>query len=197
MRHKKNFNHLSRKSAHRKAMLRNMAISLIEHKRIKTTIAKARALRTFVEPVINRSKEDTTHSRRMVFKRLQNKDAVNTLFREIAQKVSEREGGYTRILKIGNRLGDNAEMCYIELVDYNETYQPEKAGKTKRKRTRRAGSGSSSKAETTQEQKEEHVEENSEEKNEAEEIKNETVNEESSENVSENEDSKEEEKKDE
>ncbi len=140
MRHRKKFNHLGRKSAHRKAMLSNMAISLIEHKRIKTTLAKAKALRTFVEPIINRSKDDTTHSRRLVFKKLQNKNAVSTLFREVSQKVSGREGGYTRILKLGNRLGDNAEMCYIELVDYNEVYSTEKTGKTKRKRTRRGGS---------------------------------------------------------
>ncbi len=137
MRHRKKFNHLGRKKAHREAMLSNMAISLIEHKRIRTTVAKAKALRSFVEPIINRSKEDTTHSRRMVFKRLQNKQAVNELFREISQKVADREGGYTRILKTGNRLGDNAQMCIIELVDYNETYFSEKTAKTKRKRTRR------------------------------------------------------------
>ncbi len=140
MRHRKKFNHLGRKKAHREAMLSNMAISLIEHKRIRTTVAKAKALRSFVEPIINRSKEDTTHSRRMVFKRLQNKQAVNELFREISQKVADREGGYTRILKTGNRLGDNAQMCIIELVDYNETYFSEKTAKTKRKRTRRGKS---------------------------------------------------------
>ncbi len=139
MRHRKKFNHLGRKKAHRKAMLSNMAISLIEHKRIKTTVAKAKALRSFVEPLINRSKEDTMHSRRMVFKKLQSKQAVNELFREISQKVAEREGGYTRILKTGNRLGDNAEMCIIELVDYNENYYSEKSAQTKKKRTRRRG----------------------------------------------------------
>ena len=139
MRHRKKFNHLGRKKAHRKAMLSNMAISLIEHKRIKTTVAKAKALRSFVEPLINRSKEDTMHSRRMVFKKLQNKQAVNELFREISQKVAEREGGYTRILKTGNRLGDNAEMCIIELVDYNENYYSDKSAQTKKKRTRRRG----------------------------------------------------------
>lgn len=137
MRHRKKFNHLGRKTAHRKAMLSNMAISLIEHKRIKTTVAKAKALRSFVEPLINRSKDDTTHSRRMVFRKLQNKHAVSELFREISQKVAEREGGYTRILKTGTRLGDNAEMCFIELVDYNENYFSDKTTKTKRKRTRR------------------------------------------------------------
>ena len=120
MRHRKKFNHLGRTSSHRKAMLSNMAASLIVHKRIKTTVAKAKALRMYVEPLINRSKEDTTHSRRVVFSYLQNKDAVSELFREIAQKVASRPGGYTRILKLGNRLGDAAEMCYIELVDYNE-----------------------------------------------------------------------------
>ncbi len=139
MRHRKKFNHLGRKKAHRKAMLSNMAISLIEHKRINTTVAKAKALRSFVEPIINRAKEDTTHSRRMVFKQLQNKEAVSELFREISQKISDREGGYTRILKTGTRLGDNAEMCFIELVDYNDNYTSEKAQKSKRKRTRRAG----------------------------------------------------------
>ena len=139
MRHRKKFNHLGRKKAHRKAMLSNMAISLIEHKRINTTVAKAKALRSFVEPLINRAKEDTTHSRRMVFKQLQNKEAVSELFREISQKIANREGGYTRILKTGTRLGDNAEMCFIELVDYNDVYTVEKAQKSKRKRTRRAG----------------------------------------------------------
>ena len=137
MRHRKKFNHLGRKTAHRKAMLSNMSISLIEHKRIKTTVAKAKALRSFVEPLINRSKEDTTHSRRMVFRKLQNKHAVNELFREISQKIADRKGGYTRILKTGTRLGDNAEMCIIELVDYNENYFSDKASKTKKKRTRR------------------------------------------------------------
>jgi len=137
MRHRKKFNHLSRKSAHRKAMLANMAISLIEHKRIKTTVAKAKALRVFVEPIINRAKDDTTHSRRMVFRKLQNKNAVTELFREVSQKIAERKGGYTRILKTGNRLGDNAEMCIIELVDYNENYFSENSTKSTKKRTRR------------------------------------------------------------
>ena len=120
MRHGKKFNHLSRKSAHRKAMLANMASSLILHKRIKTTLAKAKALRVYVEPLITRSKDDSTHSRRVVFSYLQSKEAVTELFREISQKVANRPGGYTRILKTGNRLGDNAEMCIIEMVDYNE-----------------------------------------------------------------------------
>ena len=137
MRHGKKINHLGRKKAHRVAMLKNMSISLIEHKRIKTTLAKAKALRVFVEPIINRAKEDSTHSRRMVFKRLQNKEAVSELFREISKKISDREGGYTRILKTGTRLGDNAEMCIIELVDYNEVYFSDKSQATKKKRTRR------------------------------------------------------------
>ena len=150
MRHRKKFNHLGRKKAHRKAMLSNMAISLIEHKRINTTVAKAKALRSFVEPLINRSKTDTTHSRRMVFKRLQNKSAVTELFREISLKVVDREGGYTRILKTRNRLGDNAEMCIIELVDYNENYFSEKSAKSKRKRTRRGKAKTETTIEDTQ-----------------------------------------------
>jgi large subunit ribosomal protein L17 len=137
MRHNKKFNHLGRKAEHRKAMLSNMAISLIEHKRIKTTVAKAKALKVFVEPLINRSKEDTTHSRRMVFKHLQSKGAVSELFKEVSQKISERNGGYTRILRTGFRFGDNAEMCIIELVDYNQSYNQEGAGKAEKKKTRR------------------------------------------------------------
>lgn len=120
MRHGKKVNHLGRTSSHRKAMLSNMAASLILHKRINTTLAKAKALRGYVEPLINRSKDDSTHSRRMVFSYLQNKEAVTTLFREVSVKVASRPGGYTRILKTGNRLGDNAEMCMMELVDFNE-----------------------------------------------------------------------------
>ena len=120
MRHGKKFNHLGRKSAHRKAMLSNMATSLILHKRIRTTLAKAKALRTYVEPLLTHSKEDSTHSRRIVFSYLQSKEAVSELFREVSKKIAERHGGYTRILKTGTRLGDNAEMCMIELVDYNE-----------------------------------------------------------------------------
>ncbi len=138
MRHKKKFNHLGRTASHRSAMLSNMAASLIMHKRIKTTVAKAKALKIFVEPLMTRSKEDTTHSRRMVFRKLQNKDAVNELFRDISTKIMDRKGGYTRILKIGNRLGDNAEMCIIELVDYNDNMISKsaaaKAAKPKRRR---------------------------------------------------------------
>jgi large subunit ribosomal protein L17 len=131
-------------------MLSNMATSLIVHKRIKTTVAKAKALKIYVEPLITRSKEDTTHSRRMVFRKLQNKEAVTELFREISPKVMDRPGGYTRILKIGNRLGDNAEMCIIELVDYNENMLKDKtAKKAKAKRSRRGGAKKSApKAET-------------------------------------------------
>ena len=120
MRHNKKFNHLSRKSAHRDAMLANMTISLIMHKRIITTLAKAKALRVYAEPIINRAKDDTTASRRLVFKHLQNKEAVKELFSTVAAKVADRPGGYTRILKLGNRLGDNAKTCFIELVDFNE-----------------------------------------------------------------------------
>ena len=138
MRHGKKFNHLSRKTAHRKAMLSNMACSLIEHKRIKTTLAKAKALRKFVEPLITKSKTDTTHSRRIVFSHLRQKEVVTELFGDVASKVATRNGGYTRILRIGNRLGDNAQMCFIELVDYNETYVTEKT-KKKTKSTRRSG----------------------------------------------------------
>ena len=149
MRHKKKINHLSRTASHRKAMLRNMATSLIMHKRIKTTVAKAKALRIFVEPIINKAKEDTSHSRRTVFSKLQNKDAVNELFREISPKVGERQGGYTRILKTGNRLGDNAEMCIIELVDYNEAMLAAKDSKPAKKKARRSRRGGSSTAATT------------------------------------------------
>tara|TARA_Y100001933_G_scaffold172819_1_gene171097 strand:+ start:68 stop:700 length:633 start_codon:yes stop_codon:yes gene_type:complete len=139
MRHGKKFNHLSRKSAHRKAMLANMAASLIMHKRIRTTLAKAKALRGYVEPLITKSKDDSTHSRRVVFSYLQNKEAVTELFREVSVKVANRPGGYTRILKTGNRLGDNAEMCYIELVDYNENLLKEEKPKAKTSRRRRGG----------------------------------------------------------
>jgi len=137
MRHGKKFNHLGRTSSHRKAMLSNMASSLILHKRIRTTLAKAKALRIFVEPLLTNSKEDSTHSRRLVFGYLQNKEAVSELFREISKKIAERHGGYTRILKTGTRLGDNAEMCIIELVDYNENLlhtKEEKTAKTTRRR---------------------------------------------------------------
>ena len=137
MRHGKKFNHLGRKAAHRKAMLANMACSLIEHKRIKTTVPKAKALRKYVEPLITKSKNDTTHSRRTVFSYLKQKEAITELFGDVASRIANREGGYTRILKIGNRLGDNAEMCIIELVDYNDTYTSNKP-KKKTKSTRRS-----------------------------------------------------------
>jgi len=145
MRHGKKFNHLSRKTAHRKAMLSNMACSLIEHKRINTTVAKAKALRVYVEPILTRSKDDSTHSRRQVFKYLQNKEMVTELFREVAPKIADRPGGYTRIIRTGYRLGDNAEMCMIELVDFNELYTNEKAKKTTR-RSRRGGGGANNTA---------------------------------------------------
>lgn len=137
MRHNKKFNHLGRTHSHRAALLANMTISLIMHKRIFTTLAKAKALRVYAEPLINRAKEDTTANRRLVFSHLQNKEAVTELFREISQKISDRPGGYTRILKTGNRLGDNAKTCFIELVDYNENMLKEKGAK-KQGRTRRS-----------------------------------------------------------
>ena len=135
MRHGKKLNHLGRKAAHRKSMLANMACSLIEHKRIKTTLAKAKALRVYIEPLITKSKDDTTHSRRTVFSYLKQKQAITELFSDIATKVAGRPGGYTRILKLSNRLGDNAQMAFIELVDYNEEYITDKP---KRKKSRRA-----------------------------------------------------------
>jgi len=137
MRHGKSFNHLSRKSAHRKALLSNLASSLILHKRIRTTTAKAKELRSFVEPILTRSKEDSTHSRRIAFSYLGNKTAVSELFREVSSKIGDRPGGYTRILKLEGRPGDNADMCIIELVDYNENLLADKGvskGKTTRKR---------------------------------------------------------------
>ncbi|PQB04916.1 50S ribosomal protein L17 [Aureitalea marina] len=139
MRHGKKFNHLGRKTAHRKSMLANMACSLIEHKRINTTLAKAKALKQFVEPLVTKSKEDTTHNRRVVYSRLRQKDAVTELFRDVAVKVGDRPGGYTRIIKLGNRLGDNAEMAMIELVDYNELYNAGKPAKKKSTRRSRRG----------------------------------------------------------
>lgn len=148
MRHGKRFNHLSRTSAHRKAMLANMASSLIIHKRIKTTVAKAKALRTYIEPLITKSKTDSTHSRRVVFSYLKDKDAVTELFREVSVKVADRPGGYTRIIKIGNRFGDNAELALIELVDYNENLLQDKAKGPKKTRRRRGGGGAKSAAET-------------------------------------------------
>ncbi len=139
MRHRKSFNHLGRQTGHRKAMLANMASSLILHKRIQTTTAKAKALKIFVEPLITKSKDDSTHSRRVVFSYLQDKDAVTELFREVSPKIGDRPGGYTRILKTGARLGDNADMCIIELVDYNENLlaakqeSEDKSGKRRRR----------------------------------------------------------------
>ncbi len=144
MRHNKKFNHLSRKKGHRDAMLANMTISLIMHKRIFTTLAKAKALRVYAEPIINRAKNDDTASRRVVFSYLQNKHAVSILFNEIAQKIADRPGGYTRILKTGNRLGDNAKTCFIELVDYNEALLGQK--KEAKKATRRSRRSSGKKA---------------------------------------------------
>ncbi|MBD1259461.1 50S ribosomal protein L17 [Maribacter polysiphoniae] len=151
MRHGKKVNHLGRKAAHRKAMLANMACSLIEHKRINTTVAKAKALKQFVEPLITKSKAENnltadkgTHNRRIVFRYLRSKDAVTQLFSEVSEKVGDRPGGYTRVIKLGNRLGDNADMAMIELVDFNEIYN---ADKPKKKTTRRSRRGSGAKTE--------------------------------------------------
>ncbi len=143
MRHGKKVAHLGRKSAHRKSMLANMACSLIEHKRIQTTVTKAKALKQFVEPLVTKSKTDSTHNRRLVFSVLRNKYAVAELFRDVAVKVGDRPGGYTRIIKLGNRLGDNADMALIELVDYNEVYNVDKAAK---KKSTRRGSAKKSEA---------------------------------------------------
>lgn len=138
MRHNKKFNHLSRKKGHRDALLANMTISLILHKRIFTTLAKAKALRMYAEPIINRAKTDDTPNRRQVFRRLKNKEAVTELFKNISQKIADRPGGYTRILKVGNRYGDNAQTCFIELVDYNEAMLAAKDDSAKKKTTRRS-----------------------------------------------------------
>ena len=147
MRHGKTHNHLGRTNTHRKAMLANMASSLILHKRITTTLAKAKALRVYVEPLITKSKNDTTHSRRVVFSYLQNKEVLTELFRDVAAKVANRPGGYTRIIKLENRFGDNAEMAMIELVDYNTTYTTEAPAQPEKKATRRrGGSGKAKKA---------------------------------------------------
>ncbi|WP_462280827.1 50S ribosomal protein L17 [Salinivirga cyanobacteriivorans] len=153
MRHNKKFNHLGRQHGHRSAMLSNMASSLIMHKRIKTTVPKAKALRTFVEPLITKSKVDSTHSRRVVFSYLQNKDSVSELFRDVAVKVGDRPGGYTRILKLGTRVGDNADMCIIELVDYNENMlkdSKDSKSKSSRRRRRKKSSGTDAQAQTAQ-----------------------------------------------
>lgn len=169
MRHGKKIMHLGCKTAHRKSMLANMACSLIEHKRINTTETKAKALKQFVEPIITKSKEDSTHNRRLVFRELRNKYAVSELFRDIAQKVGDRPGGYTRIIKLGNRLGDNAEMAMIELVDFNETFTKDQKEK---KKTRRRGGKKSSAATSkepidniTEAAEEEKVKESTKEKN--------------------------------
>lgn len=167
MRHRNKNNSLSRTASHKKAMLANMATSLVMHKRIKTTLAKAKVLRTYIEPIITKSKNDTTHNRRTAFRYLRDKYAVSELFRTVAPKVGDRPGGYTRILKIGHRVGDNAEICYIELVDFNTTYAPnEKSGKTKKRRSRRGSAKKST--DVTQEMSEvkNEVEETVEEMNE-------------------------------
>src|SRR5699024_2231158 len=161
MRHGKKTKQLSRSTSHRNAMMANMACSLIEHKRINTTKTKAKALRVYIEPLITKSKEDTTHNRRMVFSKLKNKYAVSELFREIALKVGDRTGGYTRIIKLGNRLGDNAEMAMIELVDYNESYDLQSGGK--KKSTRRSRRSKSKKTTTETESTKENTSEQSEE----------------------------------
>jgi large subunit ribosomal protein L17 len=148
MRHGKKVAHLGRTNTHRKAMLANMASSLIEHKRINTTVAKAKALKQFVEPLVTRSKEDTTHNRRVVFSALRNKYAVTELFRIVSEKVGDRPGGYTRIIKLGNRLGDNADMALIELVDFNEVYETDKP---KKKKSRRRGAKKAAPAEVAAE----------------------------------------------
>ncbi|MCQ2191951.1 MAG: 50S ribosomal protein L17 [Paludibacteraceae bacterium] len=139
MKHIKSFNHLSRKASHRKSMLANMAISLIKHKRITTTVAKAKALRMYVEPLLTKAKDDSTNSRRVVFSYLQNKEAITEMFREVSQKIANRNGGYTRIIKTGIRQGDAAEMCFIELVDYNEAMLKNNAAAPAKKATRRGG----------------------------------------------------------
>ena len=150
MRHRRKFNHLSRKTAHRRQMLANMASSLILHKRIQTTVAKAKALRSYIEPLITKSKDDNTHSRRVVFSYLQSKEAVTELFRDVSVKVAERPGGYTRIIKTGARLGDNAEMCMMELVDYNENLLGVKEADTGKSTRRRRGRGGKKAAQKTE-----------------------------------------------
>ncbi len=153
MRHNKKFNHLGRTASHRHALLSNMAISLIRHKRIATTLAKAKALRVYVEPLLTKAKDDTTHSRRLVFSHLQNKEIVAELFRDVALKIADRPGGYTRILRTGFRLGDNAEMCIIELVDYNENMLKDKTAKksTRTRRSSRKAADEATKAEAPKE----------------------------------------------
>ncbi|MBR4583152.1 MAG: 50S ribosomal protein L17 [Bacteroidales bacterium] len=155
MRHNKKVNHLGRKSAHRQALLSNMASSLILHKRIFTTVAKAKALRVYVEPLITKAKEDSTHNRRVVFSYLENKEAITELFRNVIVKVGDRPGGYTRILRTGNRLGDNAEMCMMELVDYNENMLSAKETKKKVRRSRKKATTTDEAAPAQEEKKEE------------------------------------------
>lgn len=168
MRHGKKINHLGRQTAHRKAMLANMACSLIEHKRINTTVAKAKALKVFVEPLVTKCKNDTTHNRRIVFSKLRSKEAVTELFREVAPKVGDRPGGYTRVIKLGSRQGDAAEMALVELVDFNETYNVGEKPK-KKKSTRRAGKKTSE--ETSAQPKEAAAKANKKEESKAEEPK--------------------------
>ena len=151
MRHGKKFPHLGRKTAHRKYMLANMACSLIEHKSINTTLAKAKALKLFIEPIITKSKNDSTHNRRIAFKYLRDKHAVTELFREISVKVGDRPGGYTRVIKLGNRLGDNASMALIELVDYNELYSTNKPERRRRRKRKKSTEPIISKKENTEE----------------------------------------------
>ena len=152
MRHNKKINHLGRTSSHRKAMLSNMAASLIMHKRIFTTVPKAKALKKVVEPIITKSKDDTTHSRRIVFKTLQDKESLTELFQNVSQKVGDRPGGYTRIIRTGRRLGDNAPMCFIELVDYNENMLKDSSApkRTRRRRTRRKATDTATVSSTTE-----------------------------------------------
>ena len=151
MRHGKKFPHLGRKTAHRKYMLANMACSLIEHKSINTTLAKAKALKLFIEPIITKSKNDSTHNRRIAFKYLRDKHAVTELFREISVKVGDRPGGYTRVIKLGNRLGDNASMALIELVDYNELYSTNKPERRRRRKRKKSNEPIISKKENSEE----------------------------------------------
>ena len=155
MRHNKKVNHLGRKSAHRQALLSNMASSLILHKRIFTTVAKAKALRVYVEPLITKAKDDSTHNRRVVFSYLENKEAITELFRNVIVKIGDRPGGYTRILRTGNRLGDNAEMCMMELVDYNENMLAAKETKKKVRRSRKKAATTDEAAPAQEEKKEE------------------------------------------
>ena len=158
MRHGKKFNHLGRTASHRKALLSNMACSLIEHKRINTTVAKAKALRVYVEPLLTKAKEDTTHNRRTVFSYLQNKEAVTELFRTIAPKIAERNGGYCRIIKTGFRLGDGADTAMIELVDFNELYSAKSDAKKTTRRSRRSSSSKKETSEATEVKAEESAE---------------------------------------